>query len=61
MQRVHVFKVDRYYWYVKNEDLTPLAFHKFSFELSDIKGMCLWENWILKATHYEKCIEEDVP
>ena len=38
-----------------------LALHKFSFELSDIKGMCLGENWILKATHYEICVEEDIP
>jgi hypothetical protein len=34
-----------------------LAFH-FSVELGDIKGMCLWENWILKTTPYEKCVEE---
>jgi hypothetical protein len=38
-----------------------LTFHKFHFELSDIKGMCLWENWILKATHYEKRVKEGVP
>jgi hypothetical protein len=38
-----------------------LAFHKFSVELSDIKDMRLWGNWILKTTHYEKCVEEDVP
>jgi hypothetical protein len=38
-----------------------LAFHKFSVELSDIKGMCLWGNWILMATHYEKGVEEGVP
>jgi hypothetical protein len=38
-----------------------LAFHKFSVEMYDDKGMCLWENWILKATPYEKCVEKGVP
>lgn len=38
-----------------------LAFSKFSVELSGINGMSLWENWIPKATHYEKCVEEGVP
>ena len=38
-----------------------LAFGKFSVEQSGINGMSLWENWIQKATDYEKCVEEGVP